>query len=128
MRTVAKRVMRLGVVCAALVVCGGYFDGDGRPSPSGGVLRAAGPCDPPANAIVAENCLPGAPRTEWDIAGAGSTNIQGFTTDFSVAKGEIVNFKVDVDPAGPYRLDIYRLGYYQGNGARSIASVTSLNG
>ena len=46
------------------------------------------PCDVPANAIVAENCLPG--NTDWDISGAGSDNIQGFATDISVNRGETV--------------------------------------
>src|SRR5205085_11469569 len=33
------------------------------------------------NPIVAENLLPGNPASEWDIAGAGDDNIQGFATD-----------------------------------------------
>jgi hypothetical protein len=44
----------------------------------------AGPCDAPANAIVAENCLPGDPADTWDVSGAGDPNIQGFTTGISV--------------------------------------------
>jgi hypothetical protein len=37
-------------------------------------------------------------------------------------KGATVSFKIST-PANAYHLDIYRLGYYQGNGARLIASV-----
>src|SRR2546423_14358288 len=77
---------------------------------------------PASNAIVAENQLPGNPASEWDISGAGSTNIQGFATDISVNGGQTVNFKIKTS-SNHYRLDIYRMGYYQGNGARKVASV-----
>lgn len=84
---------------------------------------AAAPCDPPVtNPIACENSKPGNPPSEWDIAGAGSDNIQGFATDISVDQGETVQFKVDT-PASSYRLDIYRMGYYGGEGARLVASV-----
>src|SRR5688500_19927496 len=63
------------------------------------------------NEIVTENCLPGNPPSEWDVSGAGDSNIQGYATDISVDQGGTVHFKVDTD-ASDYRLDIYRLGYY----------------
>ena len=79
-------------------------------------------CSVPANPIEAENCLPGNPLSDWYVDGAGSTNIQGFTTDMSVNVGQTVFFKIATS-ALSYRIDIYRLGYYQGNGARLVASV-----
>jgi hypothetical protein len=79
-------------------------------------------CSSPPNAIVAENCLPGNPASEWDISGAGDSTIQGFATDISVNQGGTVNFKVSTTAAA-YRLDIYRMGYYGGNGARKVASI-----
>ncbi|HEV8527746.1 MAG TPA: DUF4082 domain-containing protein [Actinomycetes bacterium] len=83
----------------------------------------AAPCDPPiANPIVCENSKPGNPPSEWDISGAGSSTIQGFATDISVDQGQTVQFKVDT-PASAYRLDIYRMGYYGGQGARQITTV-----
>ena len=85
--------------------------------------QVADPCAPPSsNPIVCENAKPGAPDTEWDIQGAGDTTIQGFATDISVDQGQTIRFKVDTD-ASAYRLDIYRLGYYGGLGARKIATV-----
>jgi hypothetical protein len=75
-----------------------------------------------ANAIVAENCQPGSPRSEWDVQGAGDPTIQGFATDISVNRGDSIGFKIDTDAAA-YRLDIYRLGYYGGLGARLVATV-----
>ena len=83
---------------------------------------AAPPCDAPANAIIAENCLAGNPPSEWDVSGAGDESIQGFATDISVDAGQAIAFKVDTD-ATNYRIDIYRLGYYGGLGARLVAVV-----
>ncbi|PYU10769.1 MAG: hypothetical protein DMG37_19195, partial [Acidobacteria bacterium] len=80
-------------------------------------------CSAPQNPIEAENCLPGNPQSEWYVLNAGSPNIQGFTTDISVNAGQTVNFKVATN-ASSYTMDIYRLGYYQGNGARKIASIS----
>jgi len=79
-------------------------------------------CTNPANDTVAENCKAGAPASEWDVQGEGDPSIQGFATDISVNRGERVDFKVKTD-AADYRLDIYRLGYYAGNGARRVATV-----
>jgi hypothetical protein len=83
---------------------------------------AAAACDAPANEIVAENCRPGNPSTEWDINGSGDPSIQGFATDISVNHGETVAFKVQTD-ATAYRIDIYRMGYYGGAGARRVTTV-----
>ena len=80
-------------------------------------------CSAPPNAIVAENCLPGNPSTDWDVSGAGDTTILGFTTQISVNKGSAISFKVNTI-ATDYRLDIYRMGYYGGMGARKVASIT----
>jgi hypothetical protein len=79
-------------------------------------------CTAPKNPIEAENCLPGTPPSQWYIPGAGSPNIQGFATDISVNAGQTIFFKVSTNTAS-YRIDVYRLGYYQGQGARLVASV-----
>jgi hypothetical protein len=84
---------------------------------------SAAPCDPPiANAIACENSKPGNPPSEWDVSGSGDSSIQGFATDISVDQGQTVSFKVDT-PSSDYRLDIYRMGYYGGQGARKVATV-----
>ena len=72
------------------------------------------------NAIVTENALAGNPSSEWDISGAGDLNMQGFATDISVNKGETIHFKIKSNAA--YTIDIYRLGYYNGNGARKVGT------
>jgi len=82
-----------------------------------------GPCDPPIlNPIVCENSKPGNWPSEWDITDAGDPSIQGFATDISVNKGQTIRFKVKTT-ASSYRLDIYRIGYYGGRGARKVATV-----
>ncbi|WP_433380437.1 N,N-dimethylformamidase beta subunit family domain-containing protein [Actinoplanes sp. CA-142083] len=91
-------------------------------------LIAAGPaaadaCAPLINPIACENSKPGTPASTWDISGSGSTALQGFSTQISVNAGETVNFKIK-STATSYRLDIYRMGYYGGNGARLITTVS----
>ena len=85
-------------------------------------LMLAYECARPANEIVAENCLEGHPATEWDINGYGDPSIQGFGTEIAIAQGETVEFKVDTD-SRDYRIDIYRMGYYGGMGARRVDSI-----
>jgi hypothetical protein len=74
------------------------------------------------NEIVIENALPGNPPSEWDVSGVGDGSIQGFATDMSVDQGGTIDFKIDT-PSTDYRIDIYRLGYYGGMGARKVATV-----
>ena len=75
-----------------------------------------------ANPIVCENELPGTPQSTWDVS-SYSTNIQGFADPFSVNIGNSINFKIE-SPASSYTIDIYRMGYYGGDGARLITSLT----
>jgi len=74
------------------------------------------------NAIVTENQLQGTPASLWDLSGPGSTTLQGFTTDISINHGSTVDFKIQ-SGTNNWRIDIYRLGYYQGNGARLITTI-----
>ncbi len=87
---------------------------------------AAG-CGAPPNEIVAENCKAGAPASEWDVSGSGDPAIQGFATDISVNQGQAVHFKID-SVTTLYHLDIYRMGWYGGAGARKVATVRPLTG
>jgi hypothetical protein len=94
------------------------------------LFQTAGPrlsaqCGP--NPIVCENSLTGSPSSEWDVSGSGDPTLQGFTTDISANKGETVRFKVTTT-APVFNIDIYRLGYYNGLGARKVASFTSIAG
>jgi hypothetical protein len=69
------------------------------------------------NPVSCENAKPGSPPSAWQINGRGDTTIEGFATSMSVNKGETVRFKIKTT-ANAYHIDIYRLGYYGGDGAR----------
>ncbi|MET0447298.1 MAG: N,N-dimethylformamidase beta subunit family domain-containing protein, partial [Aeromicrobium sp.] len=84
---------------------------------------AIDPCGSSGNKISCENSKPGTPQSEWDVEGAGDDDIQGFATDISVNVGSRVDFKIDTT-ASAYSVTIYRTGYYDGDGARQIATVT----
>jgi hypothetical protein len=90
--------------------------------PASGPASAADPCAPPVNNKVAcENTKPGDAPADWQVNGIGDSTIQGFATSMSVNLGQTINFKIKT-PASSYHIDILRLGYYGGDGARLIAS------
>jgi Domain of unknown function (DUF4082)/Concanavalin A-like lectin/glucanases superfamily/Fibronectin type III domain/Bacterial Ig domain/Viral BACON domain len=70
-----------------------------------------------SNPVACENAKTGSAPSSWQVSGAGDTSIQGYATTMSVNKGETIRFKVKTSVSS-YHIDIYRLGYYQGNGAR----------
>jgi hypothetical protein len=75
------------------------------------------------NEIACENEKPGSPRSEWDIVGSGDPSLQGFAAPFSLDQGGTVRFKVSTTAAA-YRIDLYRLGWYGGLGARKVATLS----
>src|SRR5690349_4950465 len=74
-----------------------------------------------ANPIVCENALPGTAQSSWRIQEPGDQSILGFATAQSVNIGETVRFKI-LTGASSYHIDVYRAGWYQGNGARRVAA------
>lgn len=72
--------------------------------------------------IAQENQLPGAEPSQWFFNGTASTAIEGYATQMSVDHGQTIDFKVNT-AASAYRLDIYRMGYYNGLGAREVDSI-----
>jgi hypothetical protein len=87
----------------------------------GASTAAADACAPAVNAISCENSKPGDPPADWQVNGIGDTSIQGFATSMSVNVGQTISFKIKT-PSTSYHIDILRLGYYNGDGARKIAS------
>jgi hypothetical protein len=73
------------------------------------------------NPVACENALPGDPPSDWQVNGIGDTSIQGYATSMSVNVGQTESFKIKT-PSTNYHVDILRLGYYGGNGARKVAS------
>jgi len=117
-RTPANRLSALsaGAMMMATVLVSAVFAGA---TPA----MAATGCGVAANPILCENALPGTSPTVWDINDSGDSTIQGFSTDISVNVGTTVAFKV-LTPARAYTIDIYRTGWYQGLGARKVATVS----
>ena len=70
-----------------------------------------------ANPVACENEKAGSAPSAWQVSGSGDSTIQGYATSMSVNVGGTIRFKVK-STASAYHIDIYRLGYYQGNGAR----------
>ena len=75
------------------------------------------------NKIVEENAKQGSPSREWDINGAGDRTIQGFATDISQNAGDTLVLKIRCVECTSYRIDIYRMGYYAGLGARKVDTI-----
>src|SRR5215831_17105816 len=90
-----------------------------------GRTRLTAQCGP--NPIICENAQTGSPKSQWDITGSGDATLQGFATDISFNKGDTVRFKISTT-ASIFNIDIYRLGYYGGMGARKITSITNIPG
>ena len=58
-------------------------------------------------------------RARWDITGAGGIRpFRASPTDISVDQGQTVHFKIE--STGAHHINIYRMGYYGGRGARFI--------
>ena len=84
-------------------------------------------CEVPANNIIEENCKAGNESTEWDVNADGDPSIQGFSKPFSVNIGEKIFFKIKTDSAD-YRIDIFRVGWYGGKGARQVTTILPYQG
>ncbi|HKP53747.1 MAG TPA: N,N-dimethylformamidase beta subunit family domain-containing protein [Chloroflexia bacterium] len=81
------------------------------------------------NEIACENLNEGTPEEEWEASECNGCarsyygRIQGFATDISVNRGGTITFKIKTVPTTEdYTIDIYRMGYYGGDGARLIVS------
>lgn len=133
---VRVNMLRVAWCCAAFVVAsatGGVASGASREPPLGPTSRQTsavqsfpGPACLATPALISpvacENTAPGSPPSEWDVPGSGDPSIQGFTTDISADHGQSIFFKVKTD-ASQYHIEIYRLGYYGGLGARKVAVI-----
>src|SRR5262245_20717692 len=63
------------------------------------------------------------PKTKWR-----SPMIEGFASRSSVRGGDAIEFFVSTDPATPFTIDVYRLGYYRGKGGRHMLRLGPYNG
>src|SRR3954470_21230621 len=77
-----------------------------------------------ANPVQTENSLTGNPG--WATrALAPASAIEGYSRQASAAPGEVVDFRVHAAALARYRVEIYRLGWYGGDGARLMTCLPS---
>src|SRR5262245_4496456 len=91
------------------------------------------------NAIVRENKNQGTTNWllfNWDKVIAPGSNdlgkrekgIEGYCSHASIRAGETLKVFVSTEPAAPFKIDFYRMGYYGGKGGRLMHSTGSLRG
>ena len=67
-------------------------------------------------------------RVRVDESRYRSPWIEGYCSRQSVRAGESIDIKVSTQPSRPFRLEIFRTGYYDGAGARLMSSVGPIQG
>jgi hypothetical protein len=76
------------------------------------------------NPVQRENRRAGSKSWSLDQT-APPRRIEGYASEVSVLPGQKVHFHVSTTPVARYRIVLYRLGWYQGAGARIIACIPS---
>ena len=79
----------------------------------------------PFPVVSEENSLPG--TVTWRISNGRLPAIEGFASATSVLRGERVTLFVTTD-APAFRIEIFRMGWYQGRGARLMRTVEEVPG
>jgi hypothetical protein len=78
-----------------------------------------------ANLITDENARPGA--TSWRLAAGASMGIEGYASSTSIGLGDTIRFYVNTaDPT--YTIEIFRMGWYNGAGARRVTDAVERSG
>lgn len=85
--------------------------------PASASSAVSDPCGTGSNPVVCENSKLGTPLDDWYGESAWG-DIEGFGTRMSVQPGETLQLKVQSPTT--FEVDIYRLGYYGGDGARRM--------
>jgi hypothetical protein len=83
--------------------------------------------------IVSENALPGSPdwqltRVRVDAGGFRSPWIEGYCSRQSVEAGESIDIMVSTNPPQQFEVEIFRMGYYGGKGARLMTTLGPFQG
>ncbi|MFN0197510.1 MAG: N,N-dimethylformamidase beta subunit family domain-containing protein [Planctomycetaceae bacterium] len=118
-----RRDVLKGVLAASLATAAGTHADGKAPSAAG-----------TPNRIAAENMKPGSrdwqlTRAQLDrLGGVRSPTIEGYCSKQSVSAGETIEIKVSADPAEKFQIEIFRMGYYGGAGARHMQTIGPLDG
>nr|WP_152052090.1 N,N-dimethylformamidase beta subunit family domain-containing protein [Tautonia marina] len=83
--------------------------------------------------IREENAKPG--TTDWQLTrvrpdggGFRSPWIEGYCSKQSVKAGETIDLMISTDPPRPFTVEIFRMGYYGGRGARLMTTLGPIEG
>src|SRR5215212_12285256 len=116
----------------ALQVFGGAIVGTAL----GGLLPSCNTASNPittSNPIEIENQQAGS--SDWQMKRDGykvskdiEGRIKGYASATSVNKGEQIDFHVTVNPAQQFTIDVYRMGWYNGQGGRLLQNIGPLDG
>lgn len=124
---VGRRKILKGFSAAGIASALGTFSHAPRASAASGPSTGSG-------LVRAENAEPG--TTDWQLTFTrvnAKTRyrcpwIEGYASRASVRAGEKIDLMVSTNPAAPFTIDIYRLGYYGGTGGRLVASLGPFEG
>ncbi|HEX4304643.1 MAG TPA: DUF4082 domain-containing protein [Solirubrobacterales bacterium] len=116
-RRLVLRSLPVLLICLATTLVVVLEAGSGEAVAAGSEATLCAP--PVTNPIACENSKKGLAPGEWQIREIGDESIQGFATAMNVNIGETENFKIKT-PSPEYHVNILRLGYYEGDGARMI--------
>ncbi|MBI3837969.1 MAG: hypothetical protein HY288_08555 [Planctomycetia bacterium] len=86
------------------------------------------------NRVRDENSKPG--TRDWMLAKTGVESnskyrcpwIEGYSSHTSVRAGETIRFHVSTNPAARFTIDVYRLGWYGGDGGRLVQRLGPFRG
>ena len=90
--------------------------------------------------IVEENRKPGtqewllknprvtSPHKLWHMFGMRCPWIEGYCSHATAQVGDEIQFFISTEPVADYTVDIYRMGYYGGDGGRLMKSIGPLKG
>lgn len=76
---------------------------------------------PRGDATRQENARRGTPH--WQLRASTGRSIEGYASALSVIAGHKLALHVSTTPAARYRVEVYRLGWYHGAGARRVMCV-----
>src|SRR4051812_22193257 len=90
------------------------------------------------NPVVAENKHPG--TTDWllfnydqvqpgrDEVWKREKAVEGYCSHATIKPGQTLKVFVSTEPARPFKIDFYRMGYYGGKGGRLVHATPTLQG
>ena len=122
-RDLLKRVLGFGAASACLSLAD---EGETHSQPAFDIAQP--------NAIRRENAKEGTRDWMLQLPRIDPTSryrcpwIEGYCSRTSVAAGETISFHVSTNPASSFTIDLYRMGYYGGQGGRHLKRLGAFQG